>query len=94
MVSLEHIIATLKEGSPAQKLQALQELEQWRDVATEPLIRAVLQADDQDIDGILQGFEYEAGEGQRSEPPFNQGVAPRRHQRIFGMTAVQLHLVT
>lgn len=71
MASLEHIIATLKEGSPAQKLQALQELEQWRDVATEPLIRAVLQADDQDIDGILQGFEYEADEGQRSEPPFN-----------------------
>src|SRR3712207_5357996 len=71
MAALEYLITMLQTGSAAQKQQAMQELARFGADAIEPLIQAVVQAGDEDIDGILMGFEYEEDEGQELDPPFS-----------------------
>jgi HEAT repeat protein len=92
MTTLDDVIRTLQDGTSSQKQHALRELEQWGCAAVEPLVQAVSQADDQDIDHILQGFEHEAGEGQRSNPPFTLIEAALPYNSWY-VAAASLHLI-
>jgi hypothetical protein len=56
MIRLDPLVTLLQHGTSEQKQQALQDLALWGSEAIEPLIQAVLQADDQEINDILQSL--------------------------------------
>jgi HEAT repeat protein len=92
MTSSDDLITRLQSGTPEQKDQALQDLDRWGDAAIEPLIQSVLEADNQDIEGTLQGFDWEEGQGQSSDPPFKLIDAMKEYDAWY-IPAASLHLI-